>query len=386
MKKKIYAIVFMSIHLLSCSKHKMTDLETIHIDLNNLNEIINTSDYFNNRKIISLETTNESVLYKIDKLFVSSNKLFLLDKRLKSVLVFNENGNFLFKIHKPGKGPGEFQDITDFYINEKNKFIIISSSRPARLIYFDFSGKYLYDIRLLNYFSEFTMVKDHFISYNPPSIDNKNCVIEYSGKNPNKKKCYLPKKNSKKINFIGSYPHIVKNKKAYFTQLFDYNVYQLNENQVMPVFYIDYGKENIVTREVYEDFSDNAIKFMGFLFKEQKICGTTDFRETEDYFLFSPYPRGNLILLSKTDSKLIYIDKFYDKELGITCTDYKPHCGSEYNSIFFHFPAESFKSLITGAREEESYQNLEEFNRALKIADQINIEDNPVLIRYDFKP
>jgi hypothetical protein len=311
----------------------------------------------------------------------------VLDEQLKSVLVFSEKGKFLFKIHKPGKGPGEYQDITDFYVDKENECIILSSSRPAKLTYFDFNGNFLKEYRQVNFFEEFTSINNRFISHNSAAGKNNACVLELSKRDSDKKDCLLQRENTKPIQYSGSFPHIIKNKNTYFTQVFDFNVYQITENQVNPVFNIDYGKEYMVFRDSYEDYYGKPSEFHKYLYENKKVSSTVNFRETEDFFLFSTLGRGkSLFLLSKVNSSLVHVDKFYDKEIGIRCVDYRPHCGDGYNSIFFHFRAGSFKSLILGAKEEGWYKNPEEFNKALKIANQIDIEDNPVLIRYDFKP
>lgn len=78
----------------------------------------------------------------------SQNKIIVADAAQSKLLVFSNNGKYLYDIGQRGPGPGEFRDITGMWMNEENEIIVFD--RNSQIFQkFNVSGKYL-----TSYFNE----------------------------------------------------------------------------------------------------------------------------------------------------------------------------------------------------------------------------------------
>jgi hypothetical protein len=67
-----------------------------------LSEIANQIEY------VSLEAKEESYIGEISQICFSDNKILVYDEKLNNLLLFSRSGEFIAKIGKIGKGPGEY--------------------------------------------------------------------------------------------------------------------------------------------------------------------------------------------------------------------------------------------------------------------------------------
>ncbi|MCL3781508.1 6-bladed beta-propeller [Prolixibacteraceae bacterium JC049] len=136
--------------LLACTKKRTTkpSVKTIIPDIENINNEAISSRIKSLDKVIVLETKPECLISKIDKIEVCGNFIYILDIELKTVFIFSQDGNFLYKIHNIGKGPGEFLSITDMTVN-KNEVTIIDILTQKKINY-DTTGKLKNELRVFN--------------------------------------------------------------------------------------------------------------------------------------------------------------------------------------------------------------------------------------------
>lgn len=92
---------------------------------------------------IPLTDDNPDALFKdIDKVLYADGRFYVLDYMgTSSVFVFDDKGDFLFKVGNVGQGPGEYSKVTDFDVN--NGCIYLLDSRKRIILSYDLSGKYL---------------------------------------------------------------------------------------------------------------------------------------------------------------------------------------------------------------------------------------------------
>jgi len=118
-----------------------------HIKL--LETASNFNDLFEQRKIIQLETTEESLIGEISEIFYleKENKILIADEVVsKSLFVFNLAGKFLYKIGRVGNGPGEYGRPS--YIAYENKKIAVNS-KMGKIIFYSLEGDYIDDLDLI---------------------------------------------------------------------------------------------------------------------------------------------------------------------------------------------------------------------------------------------
>ena len=84
---------------------------------------------------------------QIDKVLVHKKTIYLLDARQNIVFVFNDNGNFLFKINQKGRGPEEYNFLNDININPYEQTLELLDPM-GNLLTFDTTGKFIAKVSL----------------------------------------------------------------------------------------------------------------------------------------------------------------------------------------------------------------------------------------------
>jgi hypothetical protein len=76
-------------------------------------------DYVKHIELIPLETGDNVLIGKLEKIIFHQNRYYILDTHHAQfiVFVFDETGKYIFKIDKRGRGPGEYTELYDIIIN-----------------------------------------------------------------------------------------------------------------------------------------------------------------------------------------------------------------------------------------------------------------------------
>jgi hypothetical protein len=109
---------------------------SISIDFKNIKSIDIDPD---NVKVIPLETTEQSLLYSINKIQFWKNKIIVFTHY--KLCVFDDNGKFLFNVSRKGEGPEEYSALSNFFIQDEHINLFDSDTR--RLLSFDENGKFI---------------------------------------------------------------------------------------------------------------------------------------------------------------------------------------------------------------------------------------------------
>lgn len=139
---KNLASVVLIVLLCSCgrSKNFTTVDEIIKIDLlseadmtlSNLSEIASDIQY------IPLQTIDSSLISRIDKVVITDDNIYV-NNRGADILCFDKNGNFVSKLSKTGRGPGEYTIIMDFDISSDSKKLILLAN--GKILLYNINGK-----------------------------------------------------------------------------------------------------------------------------------------------------------------------------------------------------------------------------------------------------
>jgi hypothetical protein len=136
---RIKLLVLLLIFFCSCDRKTTDDgrFSVIRIDL--LSEpkatINKLSDFAEDIRYIPLRTTRESLISQVQKVVNRGERLYIFDNFLKQILCFDIDGNFLFKLDKRGRGPGEYTTIADFDVSPDNEFLAVLNLSQNILFY-----------------------------------------------------------------------------------------------------------------------------------------------------------------------------------------------------------------------------------------------------------
>ena len=141
--------------LSGCILNKNPDISgssrSVEINIDNLNTdgTVYFSDLFESFEIIPLETTSESLIGKINSVSLIKNKIIILDRFVsKSVFLFNINGDFIRKIGRLGKGPGEYILPSSISSDETIGKIAVYDGMLNKISLYDINGVFEKSIKL----------------------------------------------------------------------------------------------------------------------------------------------------------------------------------------------------------------------------------------------
>lgn len=363
----------------SCAQsNQIQAIQYIKVNLEEKASKGNFDEYFSSSKVIALETNDQSFLSKIDRLSLYEDKIFILDRKLDAVFVFNNEGVFLNKIQNVGRGPQEYNSLMDFTIDKKNRHLILYTDRPYRLFIYNFEGEFVETKEMDNLYLNIASLNDNILLLNKQA-KNKYMLFEQKIKSKNKKS-FLPV--DKKDIFFENYgigtPNITKSKNIYISFPYSETIYEYGINGVNPRYYIDFGN-NKMPDKVY-DLEKDLNGVFDYAKNNNYGWGITNFRETENHITFS-YHLTKLVIYSKKNKSSKMFSLFIDKEIPFF--SYFAHDGND-NRLIAIQPASAFKKQMDiYIKEEEPWKKIPE--RIKQLAKTTSESDNPLLIIYSFK-
>lgn len=285
--KNFSAFIILVLCFTSCSKkHNSTavnvDNNTI-INYNDydieLNDKIDIEDY----DIILLSNLNEDCLFtNIAKTIIKDDKIYILSGiKHKKLVVYNTNGDALYRIGNLGNGPEEYIAITDFTVDDdENVFIVDGISR--KIIQFDKNNKFMskkdagHEIWAITHLpnNEFLLGicgwdKSSAADFSLVRTDDSFKLLEG----------LMPKNETMDINFLFLSPQIVANDKNEYT----FNL-EINNNiilcdslgQAKRIITLDFGKYNMpdeakVSLDENSNFSDYRFIIGGVYYANDKL-------------------------------------------------------------------------------------------------------------------
>ncbi len=368
--------------LSSCKESvRLENTEFIYVNLEEKAAKGNFDDYFSTSKIIPLETKDGSIIGNIDRMSLYNDKIFILDKQSNSVLIFNNHGKFISKIQSLGKGPEEYDSLTDFAVDEEKEQIILYSDRPYKLLIYNFDGKFIEEKRLNNLYFNVGFANSKILLLNK-YIKRKYLLFERELDSDDEKGFIRTNDKDKFFNDFGGMgtPNIIKNNNIHISFPYSEIVYEYSEDAIDPKYYIDFGKYKM-PNEIYKKRKDYS-SIIDYSKENNYGFGISNFRENDDYITFNFY-YTMLVIYSKKTKKTERISLLINDEDSIPFYNYFAHDGGN-NKLISIYPAPSFKRQMSTYKEEkEPWKKVP--NNIKKIAEQISETDNPLLVVYTFK-
>ncbi len=90
---------------------------------------------------IHLKENEKAYIGEIKKIKINENRIFLMDKSLKQVLIFSMEGEFVRALGRSGGGPGEFRFL--YTMDVKDNLVACFDQGTRRMTLFDTSGVFI---------------------------------------------------------------------------------------------------------------------------------------------------------------------------------------------------------------------------------------------------
>jgi hypothetical protein len=99
-------------------------------------------------RLITLETTEGSLIKDITKVIPFQDIYYIFDVSLLSVFAFRSNGDFLFKIDNKGNGPQEYIHLSDIMLDSINKELVLLDPLGGRMHHYTLGGRFKHRTKL----------------------------------------------------------------------------------------------------------------------------------------------------------------------------------------------------------------------------------------------
>lgn len=402
--------------MLACTNKLKQEIDTSNYKLITIDEIpenagLKYSEVFDSIKIIPLETTDESLIGRIDKVIYHDNRIYVMDQVLsKSVLAFNSDGKYLFNIGNNGKGPGEYDEPNDIAIDQFSNKIMIWCNNNRKILSYYFDGTFFEEIKLDYLFDSFSVVgpgifalyidRTNYVD-NGIKIKHHLLIVNKSGE-VLKHEFEFGNLTKGGFNFFNNNIHSYSVSPGYSNSIF-----RIGPDSISLKYQIEFGKHTIP-----EDF----FKFPKYIFNEElehsDYAFLKSFSESENYLLFSFVYKSMIYngFYFKKEEKLYFANLFLNDFAGLVKGGAILTGNNDlFLSYFEPYQIESIKDILNRSQNDNiqiknellnMIQNsnvdsrMSEYKNLIKsatfsiskkqneIINAINPSDNPVLILY----
>jgi hypothetical protein len=305
-----------------------SEFENIVVDTNmtflKLSTIATSIDY------IPLQTSENFIIGKIDKIKLFNNKFYILDKKsAKSLFIFDRSGKFLFSKTARKDELISINNLTDFFIDEKSELIYLYARDAKTIFVFNCSNGYLVrKIKLNGFFQNIAVLNPNSIilmrdgkQYADSYGDYKMCLFDSIG---NLQKKWFDQAINKSFN-IGQFvfdPNL-SNGQFVFARTFIDTIYFLSDTGMNARYFVNLGGTN--DKEI---FTSNNYKKVISLLEKSESSYMSNFIFNSDSTLTFFMKSGNSIgqynynKKTKTGKLLRYIKNDIDNNM-LPLMDYR---------------------------------------------------------------
>ncbi len=373
-------VSILAIALFSCV-NKLPDskveCEQIDIDIKNAQEFV-YSDLVDTSSLefIILETSENCLLGQVMKFHKHNDKLvFLADNK---IVVFNVGGKFLYSVDKHGKGPGEYGYLMDVFI-DKNDFIY-GLDMLGKIVKYDTLGNHIKTFNTGLCGKAFTKLENNIWAIYTGSSINEVSSSRLNFYSEKQEKIILEKQNISTNESRWMHTFDVNNfSKSQSCNFYNYScndtLYKLDNDDLKPFVYIDFGKYRIPTSLIKQPYKDMS-EFCETVNRNNLINSFLTIFNTDKhlYFSFRQKDKFYQAIYNWSTKEIKIIDKVKDIYMAQ---------GIERDVDFNFVPRTSDSDYLYNKIDplyvEELIRDKDNVPECLK---DIKANDNPVIVRY----
>ncbi len=412
MKSRIIILLTTTLTFFSCElkdkkekKLSQNFSEIIIENPDNSNKNINLSKIANGIKYVKLGTSSKSLICSPFRAIFFDKKIFILDDKTRSLVVFNQYGNPICNIDKTGRGPKEVAYIRDFTIDRINKIIEILDIGNKKLIKFDFNGKLISE-------EKFT---DSYLGYYFGKLNNGKYLFFNNNLSPNKSithniivrnnllktvKEMLPIRKEL-INYRLSLPNkLVKYDNGYNLTLYlSDTIFHLTDTSVSKRYYVNFCQHKIPDelfpqlQEIYNlknnQRTKKKLKLMNSI-NEKYASNISNIFETNNSFFFQyiyQFKLNSVFYNKNTESTLCAGKILNDFDNGIFGSPIGISEENELVTMIYPFDLMEHINNIEKSFTKDEWKNLKQgkMNDIIKLTEDLKNLDNPILMFINLK-
>lgn len=374
-----------------------TTLQSIDIvaNMNNYKQA-NLSQFISDIKYIPLETNNEALLRVTSNFDISDKSIVITDAT--SCMLYDLSGHYIKKFGTKGRGPEEYQYISNLTISNDKKILFTSLQDLFEFnIDGSFSRKYQSFIDPKNYLSNWHLVDDSLLICVFDNLSGKEefkaLLVSKNGAIKQRFRNYEELENKGSRMFNGIPKTYEFNKSVYLKEQFNDTLFSLNKNyELIPQYTFNLGKLKMPP-DVRTVFSEWTKRTNDYVFINEIF-------QTPDYLFL------NVNLGNKGSSKALGVFNKKSREFFFSQTPntenplMKAGFINDIDAGPMFFPGKMINdytmAMIIEAKQLKDYANSNDFKNNVPkypekkkqfegLAKSLNEFDNPVLMLVTFK-
>ncbi|WP_270542346.1 6-bladed beta-propeller [Butyricimonas paravirosa] len=354
----------------------------INFDFTQRMKDIHSIDLIKNYKLIPLETRDSVIIGKIDKAILYKDQIYIATfHRDQAVYIFNLQGKFLHKINTIGRGPEEYLQLSDIFIDENNQTLNLLSRIDAKLLTYDINNlNIIKSSPLPKAFYKMISLKDRYLGHSGNYTQDKDepynlWDMDLDFRIINKAIVIDPRWESKMANIrpLSTYQDTI----FYITPT-DFNIYQYDGKKVSISHSVNFGKYQLPSEQISYD------EYKKYCLSPYYITAIRIFQETPNYYLY-------WVVESGQDRLCVYNKKNQES----TICELTPYSGKYFISfgdiiditqkhIITSVEASEMNEYLKGYNEYVNFEKEypEQIHRMRKELPDIKEDDNPCIVVY----
>lgn len=372
-------IILLSIIIISCNNSDQK-INKINIETKRIESIDSINKLMFEIEVIPLETNDTCLISGIRKIYYRNDELYIFDRKQKQIMLFDINGNFIRKIQRVGKGPGEYLDISDFAINPINN----------NIEFVDGYNLYVYNYQFV-FIEKVNIPKNDIHSINELEIINEEQILFMANGRP-----YIPvmyyRQDKKIVKIPEVYPSWLTEKMPFsindrfyrngsilnYIEGFSNKVYSINKNGFQLKYEWDFGDfnfdyENSSLSELIKSSTIQDIMNNSELFTNKYAISFRQNLENDKFILTSFFFKNQpaSILYNKNNGKYLFFNGKLSFLLFTSLVEF-----IEENKLIVILDPEQLKNLPQEWFSAKSRKTIE----------AIDLSNNPVVLIFQLIP
>jgi hypothetical protein len=272
MKPKLSITLLVLLILISCrrSHDKSNDPHVFNVSFDQCNDYIDLklSDLIEDCKLVSLETTEESLLHQNPRIFTVLNNIIIGDRN--GFYKFSNEGKFERKLIASGRGPLDLPQIYTSFVNEKrNQILINDRDHNHELIVYDYEAeKFLDPVKkaVPGYWGSFSVYNDSLILASLDVSREDTTLYELFLQNF-KGKLFAYVNNERKMISLANKEMVQRlvickgSSDILVSYIYDDTLFRYNQNQLSPYLIVSYNSSRSFTRGLLPKEGESRVHF-----------------------------------------------------------------------------------------------------------------------------
>lgn len=374
MMKPTFGIIILFFVFFSCSMSVKEDhgsyVQCVNLDVRP-DSVLKIAEV----KCIPLETNEESLLHEMSKIICRNKRFYVFDRKGKSILIFDNKGSFMRKIHSVGGGPNEYLEPSDIDVDCLGNIYVSDNPTKRILVFSELQRKVINIIPIDKYFWEFAIADSGFI-YLSDVVSSGKMNIKLAKYNSRNKHMDILEESdldeTGKISRFSKHYFYRSNDKLFYYKRFNPYIYSISGSEKIIRFKIE--SEHFPSEDKIMQWKNKGIQ--DIMADEKYIRDISACYETDNsYFIVSQTTPSLYTVINKSTNQICNTYFLNDKRLD-NCTHLLSSDGEYYVSSCLP----TSKNISNILSENNSIDSVC-LNRIAKLTE----DSNPILMLFRFE-